>query len=192
MLDPVNDLVEQYATLLLTSTTALGAQQLALRVARSLGWLLFAPALGAAAMALLCGGPSRAVLLNWGRKLFVLAVFARLALPMACWIDSWVAGRFLEADYQRAMEVVKATTADVEQLTSGDDQAGDRPWYERFNPVEAVKARAGKLQQALANVGESIVNLAIYFTVSTIVLPLGTLWLLSRLSGMLLSGGTKA
>jgi hypothetical protein len=32
-------------------------------------------------------------------------------------------------------------------------------------------------------VAESIVNLVIYFTVSTIVLPLGTLWLLSRTLG---------
>jgi hypothetical protein len=40
----------------------------------------------------------------------------------------------------------------------------------------------------LAAVGESIVNLAIYFTISTIVLPLGTLWLLSRLTGALFAG----
>jgi hypothetical protein len=39
----------------------------------------------------------------------------------------------------------------------------------------------------LAAVGESIVNLAIYFTISTIILPLGTLWLLSRLSGAFFS-----
>jgi hypothetical protein len=37
-------------------------------------------------------------------------------------------------------------------------------------------------------VGESIVNLAIYFTISTIVLPLGTLWLLARLSSAVFSG----
>jgi hypothetical protein len=32
------------------------------------------------------------------------------------------------------------------------------------------------------------VNLAIYFTISTIILPLGTLWLLARLTGVVFSG----
>ena len=62
-----------------------------------------------------------------------------------------------------------------------------RPWYERYNPVDAIGDRAQKLYEALAAVGESIVNLAIYFTISTIVLPLGTLWLLSRLTGAFFS-----
>jgi hypothetical protein len=37
-LDPVNDLVEQYAAVLLTSTTAIGVQQLGMRIGRALGW----------------------------------------------------------------------------------------------------------------------------------------------------------
>jgi hypothetical protein len=50
-----------------------------------------------------------------------------------------------------------------------------------------VGDRAQRLYAAVADVGESIVNLAIYFTISTIVLPLGTLWLLSRLAGAFFS-----
>ena len=50
-LDPVNDLVEQYGSLLLTSTTALGVQRLGLQVSRALGWWLFLPALAAFAAA---------------------------------------------------------------------------------------------------------------------------------------------
>jgi hypothetical protein len=48
---------------------------------------------------------------------------------------------------------------------------------------DAIGDRAQRLYQALGEVGESIVNLAIYFTISTIVLPLGTLWVLSKVSG---------
>jgi hypothetical protein len=42
----------------------------------------------------------------------------------------------------------------------------------------------------MAGVTESIVNLAIYFTISTIVLPVGTLWLLSKVVGALFSART--
>lgn len=183
-LDPVNDLVEQYGALLLTSTTALGVQRLGMQIGKTLGWWLFVPAFAALAAAAACGVTTRPTLFAWSRRLFGLALFARLALPAAGWIDSWVASRFLEANYQEAAAVVTATTQKIEQVEADDTQ---RPWYERYNPVDVIGEKAQKLYDALATVGESIVNLAIYFTISTIVLPLGTLWLLSRLMGVLVA-----
>jgi hypothetical protein len=183
-LDPINDLVEQYGALLLTSTTALGVQRLGMQIAKTLGFWLFLPAVAALGFAALCGSSGRRTLIGWSRRLFGLALFARLALPAAGWIDSLVADRFLEPGYQQASAAVAATTEKIEQVEADD---ASRPWYERYNPVNALGDRAEKLYASLAAVGESIVNLAIYFTVSTIILPLGTLWLLSRLTGMFLS-----
>ena len=77
--------------------------------------------------------------------------------------------------------MVADTAARIEQADATD---AERPWYERYNPVDALGDRAQRLYDTLASLGESIVNLAIYFTVSTIVLPLATLWLLSRVSGI--------
>ena len=179
-LDPVNDLVEQYASLLLTSTTALGVQRLGMQVAKALGWRLFLPAFVALVAAAACGGATRTKLLAWGRRLLGLALFARLALPTAGVIDAWVADGFLETNYREATAAVTATTERIERAEADD---ADRPWYERYNPLETIGDRAQKLYESLSAVGESIVNLAIYFTVSTIVLPLGTLWLLSRATG---------
>lgn len=187
-LDPVNDLVEQYAAVLLTSTTALGVQQLGMRVGRALGWWVFLPALAAAWAAAACAGPSRETCLAWSRRLFGIALFVRLAIPAAGWIDSIVADRFLETNYQTATAMVADTAARIEQVEKADS---DRPWYERYNPVDAIGDRAQRLYDTLASLGESIVNLAIYFTVSTIVLPLATLWLLSRVSGIVFSSQTR-
>jgi hypothetical protein len=184
-LDPVNDLVEQYASLLLTSTMALGIQRLGMQLAQALGWVLFLPALAAFALAAALGDRRPRALEGWGRKLFGIAVFARLALPAGGWIDAMVAERFLETGYREASAAVSATTERIEN-TGADD--ADRPWYERYNPLDAVGDRARQIYAALSEVGESIVNLAIYFTISTIVLPLGTLWLLSRLTGALFAG----
>jgi hypothetical protein len=184
-LDPINDLVEQYGALLLTSTTALGVQRLAMQIGRTLGWWMFLPALAALGVAAACGNDARRGAIGWSRRLFGLALFARLALPVAGWIDSGVAARFLESNYQQATAAVTATTEKLEQAEADDR---DRPWYERYNPVDVIGAKAKQLYETLAGVGESIVNLAIYFTISTIVLPLGTLWLLSRLSGAFFAG----
>jgi hypothetical protein len=179
-LDPVNDLVEQYGALLLTSTTAIGVQRLGMQIGRALGWWLFLPAIAAVVAAAVVKGRSKTSLLAWGRRLLGLALFVRLAIPTAAWIDSVVAAQFLESDYQQAAAMVQTTTERIEKAEAGDD---GRPWYERYNPVEAIGDRAQRLYDAIGEVGESIVNLAIYFTISTIVLPLGTLWVLSKVSG---------
>ena len=179
-LDPVNDLVEQYASLLLTSTTALGVQQLGMRMGRSLGWWLFLPSLVALALAVAARGATQTTLMAWGRRLFAVAVFARLAIPAAAWIDAVIAEQFLESSYQEASTAVEATT---ERLEQAEAAGAEKPWYERYNPVNAVGERAQQLYDSLAGVTESIVNLAIYFTISTIVLPVGTLWLLSKMVG---------
>jgi hypothetical protein len=184
-LDPINDLVEQYGALLLTSTTALGVQRLGMEIAQSLGFWLFLPALAALGLAAVCGPTGRASMTTWSRRLFGLTLFARLALPTAGWIDSLVADRFLEPGYQKAAAAVAATTESIEQVEADD---ASRAWWERYNPVDAIGDRAKKTYDQLAAVGESIVNLAIYFTVSTILLPLGTLWLLSRLTAAFFNG----
>lgn len=185
VLDPVNDLVEQYGTLLMTSTTALGIQQVGLRLGRSLGWWLFVPSLVALAAASAARGSMATGLTTWGRRLFALALFARLAIPTAAWIDGIVADRFLEADYLAATAVVERTTERLEDMKA---DGPDKPWYERLNPVKVIGEQAKQLSDTLGTAAESIVNLVIYFTVSTIVLPLGTLWLLSRLTGVIFSG----
>lgn len=180
-LDPVNDLVEQYGALLLTSTTALGVQRLGMQIAATLGYWLFLPALAALGLSAACGSGGRRSLIGWSRRLFGLALFARLAVPAAGWIDSLVAERFLEPGYQQAAAAVAATTESIERV---ETETADRPWWERYNPVDAIGDRAKRIYDQLAAVGESIVNLAIYFTISTILLPLGTLWLLSRLTAV--------
>jgi hypothetical protein len=149
---------------------------------------VFLPAFTALAVAAACAGPSRQSCLAWGRRLFGIALFVRLAIPAAGWIDSLVADRFLESNYQAAAAVVAETAERIEQVEKSDSE---KPWYERYNPVDAIGDRAKQLYDTLATLGESIVNLAIYFTVSTIVLPLATLWFLSRVSGIVFASPAR-
>jgi hypothetical protein len=183
-LDPINDLVEQYGALLLTSTTALGVQRLGLQISRALGWWLLLPAALAIGAAATTTGPRRQAVFGWVRRLFAVALFARLAIPTAACLDELVTTRFLESGYQEASAAVASTT---ERLEAVEADQPKQPWYERFNPVEYVGDRAQRLYETVGSVGESIVNLAIYFTISTIVLPLGTLWLLARLGSAVVS-----
>lgn len=188
VLDPVNDLIEQYGGLLLTSTTALGIQQLGMRMGRAFGWWLFVPALAAAAATALVPASRRPAAEGWARRLFVMALFLRFAIPVTAWIDAAIAAQFLEADYQEAVAVVQATTDNLRAAETGD---AEKPWYDRYNPVNVVGDRAKQMYDALGNVGESIVNLAIYFTISTIILPLATLWFLAKVFASVAAFGPR-
>lgn len=181
-LDPINDLVEQYAWLLLTSTTAIGIQRVGMQISQSLGWWLFVPVLLAMVLAAIFKSKSRVTAMEWGHRLFGLALFCRLAIPVAAWIDSVVVTEFLESNYHEASAMVESTTHRIEQVETAD---AEKPWYERYSPIDYLGERATKLYASLGQVGESIVALAIYFTISTIVLPLGTLWVLAQLSNTL-------
>ena len=183
-LDPINDLVEQYGSLLLTSTTAVGVQRLGLQISQALGWWLLLPVALAITVAAAASGRRRQAIFGWVRRLFAIAVFARLAIPTAACLDEFVATRFLESGYQEASAAVVKTTA---QLEAAEGEETEKPWYERLNPVDYVGDRARRLYDTVGAVGESIVKLAIYFTISTIVLPLGTLWLLARLGSAVFS-----
>jgi hypothetical protein len=183
-LDPINDLVEQYGSLLLTSTTAVGVQRLGLQISQALGWWLLLPVALAITVAAAASGRRRQAIFGWVRRLFAIAVFARLAIPTAACLDEFVATRFLESGYQEASAAVVKTTA---QLEAAEGEETEQPWYERLNPVDYVGDRARRLYDTVGAVGESIVKLAIYFTISTIVLPLGTLWLLARLGSAVFS-----
>ena len=183
-LDPINDLVEQYGALLLTSTTAVGVQRLGLEISQALGWWFLLPAGLAIAAAAATSGRRRQAMFGWVRRLVLMALFARLAIPAAACVDEFIAARFLEAGYQEASAAVATTT---QRLEAVDAKETEKPWYERFNPVDYVGDRAQRLYETVSSVGDSIVNLAIYFTISTIILPLGTLWLLARLGSAVIS-----
>lgn len=189
VLDPVNDLIEQYGSLLLTSTTALGVQQLGMRMGRALGVWLFLPAVAASVAAACLSARRRRGLSDLARRLFFMALFLRFAIPVTAWIDAAIAARFLEGDYQQAAAVVQSTTENLRQAEAADEE---KPWYERYNPVNVVGDRAKQVYEALGDVAESIVNLAIYFTVSTILLPLATLWLLSKVFSRVAAAAARA
>lgn len=181
-LDPVNDLVEQYASLLLTSTTALGVQQLGLRIGQSLGVYFFVPSFAMLLFSMVVKGKTQKLFQTWGHRLFAVALFARLAIPATAWMDAMIAERFMETSYQDASMAIETTT---EKLQQAETVEAEKPWYDRYNLVNATRERAQEIYESISRMTESIVNLAVYFTISTIVLPLGTLWVLSKLVGAL-------
>jgi hypothetical protein len=197
LLDPINDLLEQFSSLMLVATTSLGLQGLLLRASgwTVLSWLL---ALTVIARLLATWDPERLPPI-WrarSRQALVLLVLLRFALPLYALTTGFIFDSFLEPERAEAVRLIEETTGDVEQLEQLDDPpaaAGEPGWRERMSSWFAetfetldVEARIEAFRTRVNEVVEQVIHLVVVFALQTIVLPLAFVWAVPRLAGLAL------
>ncbi len=185
VLDPVNDLVEQFSTVMLASATALGLQRLLLELFASGGYTVFLGVVWLGALLLLWlprqAAYWRALLLRTAVLLLVLRFFVPLlAMTGELFYDAFLQDRFT-ASSQRIAEV----TADIGQINEGAEQAvaedvtlaeRARRIYQSAVAAVDVGGYVQRYERAAADVSEQVVNLIVVFLVQTVLLPLLFLW----------------
>jgi hypothetical protein len=211
VLDPINDLVEQFGQLMLIATVSFGVQEVLLAMGRDwavklaltlivLGWLGYH---------LLGRGVPR-----WLNALLILGLMARFAIPVAAVGTELVFQHFLEEDYQASESVLAHTRSSVIELTEeiGEprDESGtataaedESDWLsdalETFRGAAQamdVNGRVEALKATVSDVADDIVRLIVVFLLQTLVVPVGILWLLYGLvrhvlSGQISGGGSR-
>lgn len=195
LLDPVNDLLEQFSSLMLVATTSLGLQGLLVRASAwwPLSLLLALAALGRLVVA---WAPER-VTPDWrrrSRQAFVVLLLLRFALPAFALVSGVIFDRFLEPDRAEAVALIEATTGDVQELERLEDPAApDAGWRDRVSSWFAetfetldVEARLVAFRDRVNEVVEQVVRLVVVFSLQTILLPLAFLWVLPRLGALVL------
>ncbi len=156
LLDPVNDLVEQFSSLMLIATTSLGLQNMLLRVSQ---WWVLGALLGLLTIA-------RVALLWYPKVLdeplrqliagaFVVALIVRFAVPLYALGSGLFFEHFLAPTQSEAVGAIEQASGDIRER------------------IEAFRER-------LATVTEQLLHLVVVFTLQTIALPLAFLWLLPR------------
>ncbi|MCG8370422.1 MAG: hypothetical protein MJA32_07930 [Proteobacteria bacterium] len=203
ILDPINDLVEQFSSVMLVATSSLGLQSILLDMT---GWWGVTFALVAAATFLLVSawwpGGTRSSTAALALRLFLIAGFLRFALPILIVGTHVVFTEFLESEHDRAAAVLEATSSAIEDLNrqepvAGADSAGaglmDRLgeiWDSSVGHLD-VSGRIERLRESASNASEQMIRLIVIFVLQTIVLPLVFLWLvvegLKGLAGRALS-----
>jgi hypothetical protein len=189
VLDPVNDLVEQFSTLMLTASASLGLQKLLVGAS---AWLPIKVALTLAVLAWIAlvwrGGRGQA--LHWVRlaALFLLAL--RLAVPLGALASEGVYRAVLADEYQRSAAVLDDTLALLEaqgEALRPPPPAADASLLDRARALvgEAgaaidVRGRLEQLEATATAATRHMVNLLAVFTLQTVLLPLAFLWLLLR------------
>lgn len=194
LLDPINDLVEQFASLMLMASVAFGVQKLLLALG---GHALVSAAVSAAALlaaAWAWRGRCPAVL----TRLMVLLLLLRFAVPVVALGGELVFRELLASDYrdqQQAVELatreLRAQTAMATEAAGGADKAGAAAWLERLRQgasagLQNLRVDVEAMRQRVEQLPERIIRLIVVFLAQTLLLPLLLLWLLYRGLGLLL------
>ena len=185
ILDPINDLVEQFSSVMLVATSSLGLQNILLNMT---GWWGVTAALGGAVLFLVGavwwpGGVSAGVK-TLALRLFLVMAFLRFALPVLIIGTHIVFSAFLEEEHNAATAVLEATSSEIKEYN--EEQTGIEPGEEAsfFGKLgEAigssidVSGRIERLKESASSASEQIINLIVIFVMQTIILPLAFLWL---------------
>lgn len=185
ILDPLNDLVEQFSWLTLLAATSLGVQLM-------LGEL-FATAAVNVALSIAIG--VSIVLLWWQPARFPLArpallrltatfVFLRFAVAIATLGTAFVSQHFLTPREDVSMAFLAQTSENIESAGTPSEPSSTTPdsVLQRLNKFiddqrEAldIERRLAQLKGAVETAVEHVVNLIVVYIIETLLLPLGFL-----------------
>lgn len=179
LLDPVNDLVEQFSDVMLAVTVALGVHKVLLSIGA--WWAVPLLLLVVAALVVFAGmrgGPPR-----WLVQVFTLLLLVRFAVPVATVGADALFARFLASDYESSQQVLdaiegrSAELAEPPTVTEADDGMVAK-LRRMLSEGDGMRERAAAIGDAADRIAEHVSNLIVVFVLQTIVFPVVLLWLL--------------
>jgi hypothetical protein len=185
ILDPVNDLVEQFSDLMLSASVAFGIQKVLLTVASNWVVSVLVTALAAvwATLFLWRGAPL------WLSRALVIVLLIRFAVPVVTIGSDFMFTRFLAQEYDASQQSIVAVTRQSEKLaqqspaTRTDKSLVDQLKDRIAAPITEVKERYEEIKLALEQITVRIINLIVIFLMQTIVVPMVLFWVLLKVAG---------
>jgi hypothetical protein len=180
VLDPVNDLVEQFSNLMLMASVSFGVQKVLISIGAhwvvslilsiaALGWALF----------LFRREPAPA----WLTRLLVILLMTRFAVPVVTIGADGLFRTFMATDYQSSQQVIDTASGNLASLdppaAAPSESQGMLEKFKGWLPQSGdVKARFEQLKQVAERAIEHVIKLMVIFLLQTLLLPLLLLWVL--------------
>lgn len=179
VLDPVNDLVEQFSNLMLAASIAFGAQKLLIGIG---AYWVISLALSVCAVVWLGGSLMHAKPPAWLQRALVVLVLVRFAVPVVTLGTDVVFQQFLAPDYAQSQQVIESASGQATAL--GPDIPGAaapglvnqfKDWWAQGSDA---MSRFTEFKHATEVATEHVIRLSAIFLLQTLVLPLLLLWAL--------------
>ncbi|MDO8262043.1 MAG: hypothetical protein Q7T21_02350 [Gallionella sp.] len=187
LLDPVNDLVEQFSNLMLAACVAFGVQKILISIG---GYWLVSLVLTIAALGWAWIYFRQQQPPAWLAKMLVILLMVRFAIPMVTTGTDLLFQKFLVAEYTASQQAIDTASGQVTELNPPDqpppeDRGLLEKMKENINDLWSktkvavnVKTHFKNLQQAAEQWTGHIINLIVIFLLQTLVFPLLLLWAL--------------
>lgn len=193
ILDPVNDVIEQFSWIMLASTASIGVQKILLTISQ---WPLFSYSVIALLLLAIVSywyQPIRDS--NWRPlllKTMLVFVFLRFSVPMIAITSEFTYSQFLAEQYtestlelERATEKITAVNkADTPVVNNGNNRSVIDKIKDMYGSAAAaidIEARIERYKLAAAEATEHVINLIVVFIFQTILLPILFLYVIYRL-----------
>ena len=174
VLDPLNDMIERFSTVMTWVLASLAGQKVLLLLASHKLFLYLVAVLGITALLLLYHGRSPAR--NLVFKSFLVVVFLRFALGLAVALNSAVDYLFLDQQLQAHDQQIENFQSNILSMETdaGSDNIVDavRKLWDDLS-VEELQRKLEELRHKISAGIESFINLIAIYLLKTILLPLG-------------------
>ena len=180
ILDPVNDLVEQFAQLMLVASVAFGVEKVLISMGAHWAISLL---LTVTAIAWAYGYLRHSASPIWLTRVLVILLMTRFAMPLVIIGSDQLFREFLAADYQSSRQVIEIASEQITKLNAAVAPAPEEQslvgkitgWVSRNADI---KPHLESLKQAVEQTTERIIRLMVIFLLQTLVLPVLLLWML--------------
>ncbi len=187
VLDPINDLVERFSTVMLVATSSIGLQSVLLRI--TAWWGLTLALILASGFALLALWWPKLGVTRAAIRILLIAIFLRFAIPALVIVTTLVFNQFLAEDQVAATAALETTRDQIEEINEQANvpEIEDQSFIDQLNSafdrsLESVNInqQLDRLSERVSNSVEQIIDLIVIFVLQTILLPIGFLWLVIR------------
>lgn len=180
VLDPVNDLVEQFSNLMLAASVVFGIQKVLIGIG---GYWPISLGLSAAALGWSWLYMRRQQAPAWLSRMLVILLMLRFAIPVVTLGTDLLWQKFLAADYQASQQLMDTASGQVDKLGPAVPATAESPGLMEqmkgwLSKTADVKKNFEDLKQAAEQATEHIIKLIVIFLLQTLVLPLLLLWAL--------------
>jgi hypothetical protein len=183
ILRPINDMVEQFAELMLAASVAFGVTKVLISIGSYWVVSILLSAFVLVWFWIRWRGREAPA---WIARILFLLLLVRFAVPLVTLGSDALFLKFLNADYEASQNAIAANTGQLATLsppvgeTNADAGIGERikRWWSQN--IDAVGTRLENLKQAASQVAEHLVKLIVVFLMQTLVMPLILFWALYR------------
>lgn len=189
ILDPINDLIEQFSWVMLASSASLGIQKIFLTICST--WVVTALLLALLAIMVFYLWKPQTLPSGWVKamqSLLLIVLFVRFSVPLAAIGSEVFYQYFLSDQYKQATSQLEQTKEKISSLNSSlqtqkePDNLLDKAkgWLDSASNLVDMESRLEDYKQAATDASRHAINLTVVFLIQTVIFPVMFLWIVYR------------